>query len=250
MKKLRKCAFCGKRFRIPLVCSGNSKEPSVFSKRKTCSMKCSKFLAAARRAPWSKDEMQFLEDFVGTMPLTEIARRHEKIRESYGWPARSKNAFQARVRKLNLCLDITECLSLKGIAKTLGVSVRRAHGMAKAGLKIAYKTKSHNLVSVDDLEAFACKNMKWFSGVKFDNLFSVFYSADLCREIVRKYPKRVAINAQDKAPCPVLCTTTGKRYKSIYAASLDKDLHVSRSSIYRSLQAKIATCGYRFEYLE
>ena len=250
MKKLRKCAFCGKRFKVPLICSGNNKEPSVFSKRKTCSMKCSKSLANSRRAVWGKDEMQFLEDFVGTMPLAEIVRRHENIRESRNWPARSKDACRARINKLNLCLDTTECLCLKQIAKILEISRRRVYRMEGAGLKIAYKSKSHNFVHVNDLEAFAEKNMQWFSGAKFDNLFKLFYSADLCRSIVRAYPKRVALILQDKPAQPILCTTTGKRYKSIYAASLDKDLHLSRSSIFRSLQAKVISCGYRFEYIE
>ena len=245
----RVCKVCSKRFRPPLIWHRGVQE---ISSRRTCSNTCAHKLVKSTGTKWTQEEDEMLIELAGSSPKDQIVRTFKKYAVGKRQRPRTHEAIRIRANRLGLSLvPEVGMLSIQKIAHKLGVDADRVRYWKKLGLRITYKTKTGHYISEEEIARFARSRPDRFSGIKYERLMEVIGSIELCRFIVLNYPKRVEFLMKARR---VMCTdtqdNTRKVFPSIYAASKDPGIHLSKSSIERSLRLKVESCGYRFEYFD
>lgn len=200
-----------------------------------------------RGIPWTPTELLWLEELAGNVPPPALPTRYNGLAVSNGYPRRTPEAIESRVRRSQLTTSAIGNWITTGLAaKLLGFSgasnnpinlwVERGYLKAR---RFGSGFSSPTYIRRCDLRALARERPELFAGIEEPRLIQVLEDEALAAEIAQNHPRRKA------RPRPVRCVETGKVYPTVRAAA--RQIYVTPRAITWAIETGNRAAGRHWQ---
>ena len=242
-KHLRECAVCKSIFKIPIL-KGNHK-----SNRQTCSPLCHRRLVGQRSTPWTKGEIDIIEQLSTSMPPKRLYLTYCRMAADRGFPKRTEPAFRCKLRLLGIPLmPELDWYRLQQLADMFGGTRHSVAKLLKKGLRAEKESQHGNqpwFVSRAELRRFARKHPGLLREFDADGLFIALEDRSLV-ELILAQP--LVRQPSRYNPTRVKCVETGNVYPSYRAAA--RAVFVDGSAVHAAALRGHRAGGYHWVALK
>lgn len=184
---------------------------------------------------WSEAETEALLELLGDSPFPVVVSCYRRWACQQGFPRRTAKALKTRAYLLGQSLRPTgQWLSSSAIAELLGRDRTGVCRWATCG----WVRRRDRLMLRADVVKLARARPWLFGGCERGGLVQLLEDEALADSILAAYPKR-SCQLQ-----PLLCVTTGKRYRSIHAAAAAN--YIDRRGLVIAMRENREVLGLRF----
>lgn len=184
---------------------------------------------------WSDAETEALLELLGDSPFPIVVSCYRRWASQQGFPRRTAKALKTRAYLLGQSLRPTgQWLSSSAIAELMGKDRTTISRWALRGLV----RRRQRLMCRADVVKLARERPWLFGGCKRGGLVQLLEDEALADMILAAYPKRCCQTQ------PLLCVTTGRRFRSIHAAAAA--CYLDRSSLRIAIREDREVLGLRF----
>ena len=168
---------------------------SLEKMRKFCSRSCAtKYNISSRQDcgnPWSEEELNLLNKWIGNKPINLIKKDWNKIAEKKGWEKRSPEGIKAKATRLTAkSRGSVKCYGdnwdSRKLARLLGVQQDKVRSWRRRGI-IAYTklSKNQTAISRKQLKEFAIAHPEELGGIEPKRLRRVLKDGKLVKNITQ-----------------------------------------------------------------
>lgn len=162
---------------------------------------------------WSKEELEYLLDKAGELPLDIITQRLNRWHKSHKTGhTRTRQSVKSRLKRLGYSsLPTSDCLRYPHWEKELNLSKQKISNWERRGyICHTFKTPNYRFLSIKDMETFMKRKPYLFKGSP-DEIIEYYFGQDM-----------LALVKQSKSPReprPIMRVDNGQVFPSINQAS-------------------------------
>ena len=145
-------------------------------------------------AAWSNEEIQFLEDNLGSVPFPLLIKSFKKWSKKQGYSERTATAIEVQIHRMTsnspLSRKCTEDnFTVYELARGLGLPMERVRAFVRNGkLKPRKVARNQNAVKRKDAIALVLNNPSHFASCDRDNLFWLLEDIELVEMVKSSEP--------------------------------------------------------------
>ena len=239
--KRRICVICESIFDIPQLKHGRDRR----SKRITCGQSCHLKLIKRRAKPWTKGEMDIIEEISASMPPKRLYQTYCRMAADRGYPKRTEAAFRCKLEHMGIPLmPELDFYKFPQLAELFKTTRHIAYSLRKHGLKAEKESDHANqpwFVSRAELKRLARKKPGVFRDFDPEGLFVVLEDRALV-DLILAQPKVHKAHRYNPTPCR--CVETGQELLGFRDAG--RFAFVDPSAIYNSCKYGHRAGGYHW----
>jgi hypothetical protein len=202
------------------------------------------------KAAWSNEEIQFLEDNLGSVPFPSLIKSFKKWSKKQGYSERTATAIEVQIHRMTsnspLSRKCTEDnFTVYELARGLGLPMERVRAFVRNGkLKPRKVARNQNAVKRKDAIALVLNNPTHFANCDRDNLFWLLEDIELVEMVKSSEPSTRGFRRAVRCYAP-----DGIRvYSGVKQAA--RENFVSHGCISQAIARGGKSAGMKWEWVE